>query len=334
MLNAIIKSFLGSIFEYLGLSSTLTKQKDFVLMYHRVLENYSNIITQPGMFVSKKSFILQLDYMKSHFDIIPLQHIINNPNHSNTPRCAITFDDGWLDNYTCAYPILKKYNIPATIFPTVSLIGTNQWLWPEKIYYLLQNSFKEENALKVVSSYLKNKTGLYIQGTKSDKAIAEIGDMIISKIKGLSPHCIDDFTEEWAELLKISFPQARTFLNWDQVEEMSNHGIAFGAHGMSHRILIQLTEEEKEREIADCYKILKKAKVNLVPIFAYPNGDYDEETLNIVKRSGYSGAVTTHLGYNNSHTNPYLLKRIGVHQDISNTPSLFSYLIMSACISH
>jgi len=291
---------------------------------------------------------IDLKYLKDHFELVSLDNILTNqpnkpnklnklnePNKPNQPnkhsRCAITFDDGWRDNYTNALPILKKYNVPATIFLTVNFIGTNDWFWPEKVYYLLQKSTESGKCCNsAVESLLNQKMGIHIGENNAD--LICLGDKMIGRIKSFPSTYIEDFINEWREVLNEAFPQKRLFLNWDEIKDMSRHGMTFGSHTMNHRILTYLSKKEKKLEIEESFEILKGAKINFIPIFSYPNGDYDEQTLHIVKGCSYRGAVTTQYGANEGQTDPFLLKRIGIHEDVSRTRNLFSFRITNACI--
>ena len=159
-----------------------------------------------------------------------------------------------------------------------------------------------------------------------------LGDKIINRIKSFPSTYIEHFINEWRGIVDARFPQKRLFLNWEEIKEMSRHGVTFGSHSMSHRILTGLSKKVKRSEITQSFEALKEAKIHFVPIFSYPNGSYDRETLDIIKHCGYKTAVTTQYGINNGHTDPFLLKCIGIHQDISTTRNLFSFRITNACI--
>lgn len=98
-----------------------------VLMYHRVLDDgeVSEAI-HSGMYVTREVFARQLDYLSKKYCVIRLEElqgwIQGRIDFPRTP-CAITFDDGWGDNYRNAFPLLRKFGIPATIFVITDHIG-------------------------------------------------------------------------------------------------------------------------------------------------------------------------------------------------------------------
>lgn len=106
--------------------------------------------------------------------------------------------------------------------------------------------------------------------------------------------------------------------------------ITFGSHTASHRILKQLKDEEildellrsKERLIAE-----EVVDPSSIP-FSYPNGNYNEKIVRMVKEAGYSLAVTTESGWNHPGGNPFLLKRTTIHQDMSSTKAMFGCRIV------
>jgi len=100
-----------------------------ILMYHRVVDpNTLSHPLSPGMYVRPETFRMQMLLLKSKYRVISLNELLNdlkNNSAPTTPTVVITFDDGWLDNYTFAFPILKELGLPATIFIATALIGTN-----------------------------------------------------------------------------------------------------------------------------------------------------------------------------------------------------------------
>jgi len=93
-----------------------------ILMYHRIANDKTKLCVTPEMFEK------HLQYLKQNYNVINFWELYKNPNEINDNSVIITFDDGYLDNYTNALPLLKKYNLPATVFLVTDLIGkTNEW---------------------------------------------------------------------------------------------------------------------------------------------------------------------------------------------------------------
>lgn len=101
------------------------KNRAIILMYHKIGTPPKNIRLW-GLYVSKFNFHFQMWYLKNFgFNVISLNELINIiKNNLKLPpyTVVITFDDGFKDFYQNAYPILKKYNLPATVFLVTDLI--------------------------------------------------------------------------------------------------------------------------------------------------------------------------------------------------------------------
>jgi peptidoglycan/xylan/chitin deacetylase (PgdA/CDA1 family) len=237
---------------------------------------------------------------------------------------VITFDDGWLDNYLYAYPVLKRYGIPATIFLPTEFIGTHRWFWPDQISYLLGHDQRDQrngllDSLTARYPWLEPRNGR--QGKKHL-------DAVIERCKPLPESEIQEIIRQLSEALKLKLPEERILLNWEEIREMSTNGISFGSHSCSHKILAKLSVQEIDREVRDSLRMLKEKKINDIPVFCYPNGDYTVEISNRVKQAGYQAAVGTHPGLEaKKPADRFGLKRISIHQDISATLPLFAWHI-------
>ena len=121
MLSGILKSKIrriaASVYYATGHLKTRLKGKVTILMYHRVLseKELAQQYVQHGMYVLDNVFEKQMQFLKEHFQILSFIELLNlwkeNKFDKSKRYCVITFDDGWLDNYIYAYPILKKNNL-------------------------------------------------------------------------------------------------------------------------------------------------------------------------------------------------------------------------------
>lgn len=312
------------------------KGKALILAYHRVLsekELAGDYFIQPGMYVRNDVFEQQMRFLADHFQVVSLSELLDHWTGGTWDRgkryCVITFDDGWVDNYVYAYPILRKYNIPATIFLPTALVGTNQWFWSDKMGYLLRHYYgsreRQWTMKSAKSSFLNGRSW-------ARDLIGQTGngniDSAIEMCKERSEEEIYKFIDEMSRAMDLKFPDERLFLSWREVEEMSQRGISFGSHSCTHQILPKLSTQKIRNEIERSLDTLKEKKINYVPVFAYPNGDYNQEIIEHLKAAGYRAAVSTVFGFEDrSPKDRFRLKRVGIHNDISATIPLFTFHI-------
>jgi len=334
-IKSTARHILARAYHTSGHYLTRLKGKVLILAYHRILPEEmlrQNPSVQVGMYVRSDVFERQMLFLKEHFSVLSFAEVLDHWSERTLDTekryCVITFDDGWLDNYLYAFPILRRYDIPATIFLPTALIGTDRWFWPDKLTYFLKCCFRQSAAGERKESLrvLKNRYP-WLSPLNGGQGEADI-DTIIEAWKSQSPENIESLLGEGSRILGIEFPTDRVLMDWREVEEMSKYRISFGSHSSTHKIFTTIPVEEVEKELTDSFHALRKKSANMLPVLAYPNGNYNREIIERVKAAGYEAAVSTRFGFEGrSSTDLFELKRVGVHQDISATLPLFSFHI-------
>lgn len=127
---------------YSGLEEQRHRQamqgRGVVLMYHRVLPDERPDV-DPGMFVTAAAFERHLHLLKARYDLVTIDAFgdwMAGRRQFARPPCAITFDDGWRDNYEVAFPLLQRHGVPATVFLVTSWIGHDDMLDADRIAHM------------------------------------------------------------------------------------------------------------------------------------------------------------------------------------------------------
>ena len=289
----------------------------WVLMYHRILPAHDPrfALEEPGMMVTPDTFRQQLRILKELFEILPLaEWIARRDTGKPLPAraCAITFDDGWLDNYEHAFPILQQERVPATLFAVADMIGTSRQFWPNRLVRLLTNipaSHRIEWLEKL--GYTPNQA---VDGNTMAQ--------LILNCKTLSDHTLHLLLDEADLALNLSSSEAPALMNWEQLQTMQRSGLVeIGSHTCNHyRFTDNLPADLIETEIRNSKTYLEERLGCTVSSFCYPNGIASPEAVRLVSKI-YQSAVTTDRGVNDLKTSPFKLKRVLVHEDVSNTPT-------------
>jgi peptidoglycan/xylan/chitin deacetylase (PgdA/CDA1 family) len=338
----ILKSVLAKIYHYSGINAWKlkkhSKNEAAILMYHRVIpiDETGNGV-QPGMVVAPNTLESHIKYLRKYFNVVPLTELISIQNtrkreESTKPLCVLTFDDGWYDFYKYAYPILRKYETPATVFLPTDYIGTDRWFWTDRIGIILDRLSK---SLKSPEIDLMLKTYPILLKEITDKT-SSYEQKLESVITHLKAYRVDEI-EQIITALSIAYGietklSSRVFLSWEEVQEMYQSGIvSFGSHTAGHPLLTTLTEEQIRHELRKSKDALIHHKVvdTSFITFSYPNGNYTKEISHLVAEAGYHLAVTTTYGWNEPGENMYTFKRISVHQDMASTEAMLESRIVN-----
>jgi len=309
-----------------------------VLMYHRVLpaDHPDRLTEQPGMYVSPQTLTMHVRILRQHFEFVDLYDWVRRAGSGQSvPRlaCALTFDDGWRDNFEYAFPILRAERVPATIYVLSDLMGTQYSFWPNRLARLLGNS-PNNDAYAGWPVWLRREM-MQAAGTRVELplSVTQI-DAVIARCKSLQT---DDAMLELLRNIDGSSHDGngdRDLMNWDEARQMLASGlITFGSHTRRHIRLNERTAADMLRdEICESRWTIERQLHTSVNSFCYPNGDHCPAAVELV-RAGYSAAVTTRRGWNSITTNPYLLNRVGLHEDVSSTAHAFVSRLTLAAVN-
>jgi len=298
------------------LHSHLFRNQLSILTYHAVVREPLEV--PDWCFLEEQRFRKQIEYVRRHFQVVPLSQAVAmlTAGSIQDPTVAITFDDGYQNNYEVAFPILAKYECPATIFLSTKYVGSNELPWFCKLNLALTLSTK--------SSLSWGGTDFNIS-TSAQKAKASVA--LHKSFKRHHPYAIDGLVADICRTLevdaepKFSFGSPYHMLRTDAIQAMFSSGlITFGAHTHSHSILSQLLPGEQQDEILGSLRSVEQLTGEVCRFFAYPNGspnDYDRSSIALLESSSVQAAVSTIAGPNIGNTSLFELRRYGVGSDLN-----------------
>ena len=273
-----------------------------ILVYHRVNDEQATFF--PG--VPVESFRSQMEVLARNATVLPLGELVERARGRDLPprSVAVTFDDGYRDNYECAYPVLRSLELPATIFLATNPLDTGAMLWHDRVFEAFERS--EGSTIKILDrSYLM--APLEVRR----RTLADVLNLLRSLRPEARGSVIDGIELQVGGAVSNG---AQRMLSWESVQEMAANGITFGAHTVSHPVLTRLTLEEAEHEIRASRASIESRLGRPVDLFAYPNGtraDFNGAIQQILRDQGFRCAVTTLWGANDAGSNPFELRRVG-----------------------
>jgi peptidoglycan/xylan/chitin deacetylase (PgdA/CDA1 family) len=280
-----------------------------VLTYHRIDEPTRHPWLDLGLIsAAPKDFGKQMAYLASHYQMLAVSDVLatlRSRNKKDLPPRAVlvTFDDGYRDFEEQAWPILKRYKIPAALFvPTAYPDHPEQTFWWDDLYQALQNTKGKGNldtpigmvslatteSRKQAYQRLKN----YLKTLKHAEALSSVKDLCNELDVQPATNCI---------------------MSWNSLRKLSRDGLTVGAHTRTHPLVNRISLAEAKEEIIGSFEDLEREIGFTLPIFAYPSGEFNNEVVSMLEREGVSLAFTTKRGINNiHHMHPLRIQRINV----------------------
>lgn len=281
-----------------------------ILMYHRFSSDIRLLREQCQHLISNYQPISLRTFVETLNGAAPLP----------TNAVIITIDDGYRDFYLNGYPVFREFGIPSTIFLVSDFIDQKCWLWWDRIAWAFQ-----ESPLDSVSLECGGVSRVFSLKSASDrlKSAQDLTQSLISLPNAERLRILESIPS----LVRVDMPglppSKYQSLTWSEAKEMASNGVEVGAHTKTHPILSRIgNSQELADEILGSKLTIEKEVGREVIHFCYPNGsadDFNEETVGIVKSSGFLSAVTTERGMNQLKADPFLLRRTGI-EPYGNTP--------------
>jgi peptidoglycan/xylan/chitin deacetylase (PgdA/CDA1 family) len=284
-----------------------------ILMYHRVF----NPVSDPfEMCVSPVLFKQQMEYIRRKFVPMRLLDLAAGMESGKLPQRAVvvTFDDGYIDNIEIAYPILKQFDIPATVFIPSDFIGCDREFWWDELERILYTPQELPNELRLVVRGKEYRLPTRNQADRQ-KALFSM-QSILKPLPSNERYRTLDALISWSNTSRQQRPEYRTMTINELLILQEDGLIDFGAHTATHPSLAQLSPELQRTEIIKGRERLEVALGKSINVFAYPYGkgiDISQETADIVKKAGYKLACTTIPGGIEYRDDPFWLRRCGIH---------------------
>jgi peptidoglycan/xylan/chitin deacetylase (PgdA/CDA1 family) len=252
-------------------------------------------------------------YLCRHFRILPLETALEELYMSHKKGVqvrdrrtllALTFDDGYYDNYTHAFALACELQVPITIFliPGYMESGNSFW-WKDRLICLAQ-----------VDQVTVEGRIYHLSEQKERKALAQVIEARLHHAASIAER--EEFLGSLCQRLGVASSvmpgeEPAPLLKWAQVREMEESGwVSFGAHTIHHPDLQYLVDPtEVQREVGECRMMLEQQLGHPVRAFAYPHGNIGDQGLCAVQQAGYNCAVTIVPGFNTRYSDSYLLRR-------------------------
>ena len=263
------------------------------------------------------TFETQVRYLTEQCRIVPFEHAVKYVREGSDVApgsVVITFDDGYRSLFAEVYPILQRYQVPATVFLLSELIDTERATWFDLVEWVVYGAEGDLN------DALPDALQRFVV---TDDAVATRRELLMY-LRGcraeVRERCVEEMIERSGKTDQ-PVPESYRLLAWDQAREMDDSGlVTFGGHTRTHPILSRVGMSRARSEIMGDKSAIERELGHSVSDFAYPNGkagDLNAEMIRVLARAGYRSAVTTIPGRCARGTDPYLLPRWGISSEDS-----------------
>lgn len=274
-----------------------------IVNYHRILDQPDPLLESEP---SSATFEWQVALLRECFNVLPLAEAVDALARERMPprAVAITFDDGYRSTHDLALPILKKFDIPATVFVTTGHIDDEGSMWNDVILEAIRRLPDTPMDLRELD------LGVYPMHSAADRK--QTAALLTECCKYLPPHARSALTAKLQALARNDLRQ-ELMLTADMIRALSAGRVEIGGHTVTHPILTRIDDDSARREIADNKQQLEAIVGKPVTLFAYPNGkrgtDYDQRHVQMVREAGYQAAFTTAPGAATQHNDRYEFPR-------------------------
>lgn len=299
----------------LSLFTTFTQNTATVFMLHRILDK-----RVPDGHITPQTFRKFLEYLRRHrFSVLSLREYVRALEEGRSLRkCVVlTFDDGYADFYTLAFPLLREFDFPATVFVATDFIDGKLFYWWDRLELMFSQTAKTSVDLTDLDFGTLDFATL--------QSHRETLGLLNPFLKEMPAHRREKIMQVFQDRLQVALPPVPTDefapFSWDNAREMVDHKIDVLPHTRTHAIMTYLSEDEMYNEAAESKNRIESELSKPADIFCYPCGEvghFDERTALVLSRAGYRAAMIGVPGFNSTvkKNNMFALNRIAIPHGI------------------
>ena len=262
-----------------------------ILMLHRVVTERSLLEDNCLMEITPEYLeSIILDYQNRNYELISMDQLyerIQLKKKSKRKFVCFTLDDGYVDNYSIAYPVFKKNNCPFTIYLTTDFPNGKALLW----WYVLEDILLKNDKIRLGDGTEYSCETIELKNQTFRTIREKVFSMQNENMSVILTELFSPYQYSFADTLK------KNSLNWGQIIELSKDPICtIASHSVSHAALDKLTDENIEIELILSKNNIEDVICKPVEHFAYPYGRFNENVMQLVDKTGYKTAVSANGG--------------------------------------
>jgi peptidoglycan/xylan/chitin deacetylase (PgdA/CDA1 family) len=289
-----------------------------VLCYHRVGDPDA-ADGDPNVFsATAEDLDAQIALLCRRYGIIGLDEALDwlaRPGGRRAARFLITFDDGYLDNYDVAVPILRSHGATGTFFLTTSYVGTHRVPWWDQVAVLLKRCGKS-----VIQLQYPRPTTVSLDPAAIAPAVRDV----LRLMKAPETRDMAAFVRGLEEACAMPIPETsptRLFVNWEEAADMVRQGMSIGSHTHTHPMLAKQGQDAQIEEARVSRRLIEERVGRPCISMAYPVGSrlsFSEATQGALHVAGYRAAFSMYGGVNlPGRSRPFDLQRLPIDMGVS-----------------
>ncbi len=343
-MKKFIKLILSSFFFYSGLLhlirfwNNLNGKRLIILTFHRITENDGNsqLYGLPTISINHDNFKSLINFLRRHYKIVTLQDYLScvrNRSKLDYNSLILSFDDCYQEVIDNAVTVLKKQNLSSIFFVPTKSIDEGGYFWWDAFTLLVMDArgtkiSTDDRADSSTKQLLDS-----IESIISEPPQNRIRAMskFIETLQKSPQHVRENVIRCILDCYKRHYNNQDSIprvMQWEEIKNLQLDGFEIGSHTVSHQFLSTMSDEEVVYELTTSKTKLEGILNNKIRCFSYPGGKYSDQTVELVKQSGYECAFTTQPGLNSVDTNLYQLKRVNVWDGtVANFEGKFSSVL-------
>lgn len=287
---------------------TKDRQKLYISMYHYTRDlKHSRYPKIKGLDISL--FRQQIEFFKEKFNVVRMEDVTEAvEGHGSLPENSVllTFDDGYIDNFTYALPVLEEYGLQGSFFIPGKTFSTHQLLDVNKIHYILASAditkliadvFERMNHYRGIQFDYPSNDELFEQYAAANRFDIKETVFVKRMLQAVLPEPVrnrisSDLFEKYVGVTEERLAY-ELYMTEDQIRTLKRHGMFIGVHGYDHYWLGKLDREKMQDDISNALEVMDEFIDRDHWVMNYPYGDYNQDTLDFIRKRGACLGLTT-----------------------------------------